>query len=1136
MNKPESILQLEKHYHIEIPEKEDSDMSSSLKNYYRVNTGNEVIELVLDDCKISSIMYFLAFSKLEKLSLANNRIKEIGALKTLTKIRFLDVQNNIIEDIISLKELRELSHLNIAGNKVRDLSPVYNQLKSGVLEYMNADFNDTVYPPTKIALSHNSEIVEWFETTWQFAREKINENLNQQDEHLDLGRCGITDLSFFPELYRCVHLKRLTLSNEWAEYIDGDWQRITSSNKGLQNNIFHIPTDIISLQNLEVLICGGDWRSKKEKAIWNRWRIKSFALFTKLRNLTYLNLSNNKIRSVSSLGKLQRLKEIHLNNNEIMSFDNNVMLFELEEIYLSNNSLRDITFLNTFPSIKTIDLHANYIKDLTPIRKIIEGLDIHDTKWGKDTISIAKNKLIHPTIQVINRGKVNVLAYFDLYNAEQIAQLKPFKNTDIKIILVGNSSSGKSTLAHWLKNGAVDLNLPSTHWMDVVPWRVKDKAKNLSARIFDFGGQEYYHDTHHLFFTRQTVYVLLWDKETNNFDEIEIEQKQPDGVIKKVKIQGYPLSYWLDSIDYYTNKRTILKDEAQINKLLDERDEDVSSSIKIGDDWTKHVIDSTSKIQNLVDEPPNILIMQSKADTVSDIRYVDQIALREKHNRIYEFFNFSLKTERRLSHFKELLFELLRLTPILDRELLGTWGAIKQKIENQNESYTKEISLVQFRKFCNDTIQALPELQNISKGQMDALFFDDTDTKSFAQYLNDIGILLYFPEDGLLQDKVFINQKHVLEKIYKILFGLEQRNGEFSKADIAFSLKKASFDDECETIMDLMVHFKIIIAHPSLTDAFIAPLYLPKTPMKSVQIFLSAFKKPIYRFLFTGYIHKNVILEFFHIYGSKALKETGDNALYYYWREGIVLKDEETKEILMVKFVNGNPLNEEAYIDIYCLHHSSNELFLNKVIEELEKINSDRKVIKSVTLNGEDFVPVAQLHDAEVKGNWVFQYKDKYYNLPDFKNHLKNKLKMKKVFISYSKADAFYLTKLENHLSVLKRNGTISTWNCRELLAGDKWDGKIKKELEEADIIIFLVSDDFLATDYIYDIEIKRAIEREETDPNVRVIPVILRSCYWEESPLAAYNTAPKKAQVVTLAKDIDESFKNIVLEIKKTL
>jgi hypothetical protein len=82
-----------------------------------------------------------------------------------------------------------------------------------------------------------------------------------------------------------------------------------------------------------------------------------------------------------------------------------------------------------------------------------------------------------------------------------------------------------------------------------------------------------------------------------------------------------------------------------------------------------------------------------------------------------------------------------------------------------------------------------------------------------------------------------------------------------------------------------------------------------------------------------------------------------------------------------------------------------------------------------------------------------------------------------------------------------------------------------------------LVSDDFLATDYIWDIEIKRAIDRDN-DPNdsVRVIPIIVRSCAWEDSPLGVFNTAPKKAEVIASAENIDDAWTRVVKEVKRIL
>ncbi len=92
------------------------------------------------------------------------------------------------------------------------------------------------------------------------------------------------------------------------------------------------------------------------------------------------------------------------------------------------------------------------------------------------------------------------------------------------------------------------------------------------------------------------------------------------------------------------------------------------------------------------------------------------------------------------------------------------------------------------------------------------------------------------------------------------------------------------------------------------------------------------------------------------------------------------------------------------------------------------------------------------------------------------------------VFISYTHVDEIFKDKLEKHLSIMKRNNIIHTWSDRKIIAGEEWDKRIKSELESSQIILLLVSVDFLASDYCYDVEIKRAVERHENGDAV-VIP-----------------------------------------------
>src|SRR5437868_15300931 len=95
-----------------------------------------------------------------------------------------------------------------------------------------------------------------------------------------------------------------------------------------------------------------------------------------------------------------------------------------------------------------------------------------------------------------------------------------------------------------------------------------------------------------------------------------------------------------------------------------------------------------------------------------------------------------------------------------------------------------------------------------------------------------------------------------------------------------------------------------------------------------------------------------------------------------------------------------------------------------------------------------------------------------------------------KLFISYSHEDEDLRLELENHLSLLWRQGLIEYWHDREILAGMEWAGEIDKHIRAANLILLLVSADFLASDYCYDVEMKNAIERHEAG-EARVIPII---------------------------------------------
>ncbi|HYU76793.1 MAG TPA: TIR domain-containing protein [Ktedonobacteraceae bacterium] len=139
------------------------------------------------------------------------------------------------------------------------------------------------------------------------------------------------------------------------------------------------------------------------------------------------------------------------------------------------------------------------------------------------------------------------------------------------------------------------------------------------------------------------------------------------------------------------------------------------------------------------------------------------------------------------------------------------------------------------------------------------------------------------------------------------------------------------------------------------------------------------------------------------------------------------------------------------------------------------------------------------------------------------------------VFISYAHEDELLRQQLETHLSLLRRGGSIADWHDRQIMPGAQWAQEIDEHLETASIILLLVSPDFLDSDYCYDIEMKRALERHQRG-KARVIPIILRPCDWRTSPFAYLQCLPRDGEAVTTWQNLDEAFTTIADGLRRVI
>jgi len=139
------------------------------------------------------------------------------------------------------------------------------------------------------------------------------------------------------------------------------------------------------------------------------------------------------------------------------------------------------------------------------------------------------------------------------------------------------------------------------------------------------------------------------------------------------------------------------------------------------------------------------------------------------------------------------------------------------------------------------------------------------------------------------------------------------------------------------------------------------------------------------------------------------------------------------------------------------------------------------------------------------------------------------------VFISYSHKDRKLRDELANHLSNLRNQNLITDWFDGDIVAGSEWEPQIYDHLHTAQIILLLISANFLASKFCYSTELTRAIARHDAG-KARVIPIILRPLDWKGTPFAQLKALPDDGKPVTQWRSRDEAFANVARDIRRAI
>ena len=141
------------------------------------------------------------------------------------------------------------------------------------------------------------------------------------------------------------------------------------------------------------------------------------------------------------------------------------------------------------------------------------------------------------------------------------------------------------------------------------------------------------------------------------------------------------------------------------------------------------------------------------------------------------------------------------------------------------------------------------------------------------------------------------------------------------------------------------------------------------------------------------------------------------------------------------------------------------------------------------------------------------------------------------IFYSYAHKDVKLRDELDKHLRTLQRHGLITGWYDRNISAGTEWERDIDTHLNSAHVILLLISPDFMASEYCYSIEMKRALERHNAG-EARVIPIILRPVHWQDTPFGKLQALPPDAKPITKwpNRDRDTAFSIVAEKIREVV
>jgi internalin A len=702
----------------------------------------------------------------------------------------------------------------------------------------------------------------------------------------------------------------------------------------------------------------------------------------------------------------------------------------LDALYFSHNQLSTLpeSLLN-LQSLRGLFLHEN------------PELGLPDDILGPDFLESGGGE----------KEAADPRAILAFYFGRQTQNAKPLN--EVKLLLVGHGRVGKTSLSKALRAVPHDEREPETPGIERNPLQINNGESTITAHIWDFGGQEFLHQTHQFFFSERSIYVVVLTGR-----------------------QGRPMQeaeYWLRLIRTYGTGSPVVIALNQING-----------------------------------HPFN----------------VDEYFLMETYPEVQAVVKTDCDPRVGIEPLRELLGNLAGQMPSVREKIAPSWARVRARLEEMHESF---VTFAEYREICAQEGVATTEDQN-----------------NLATILNWLGIALNYRNDPRLRDTSVLKPRWLVDGIYTILRWLHkhQTNGEMRLADFPNALENSNAYPPRmhKFLLALMEKFELCFPLDSADEHYLVPGLLDENQPRELKKFMGANTQRI-QLRYDDVRPPGLLPRF--IVRSHTLSEKQPR-----WRRGVVLARRTAQALVRGDhegrvtdiFVIGDSAEDRVWLTEFILSEMrvlNDKLPVRTYVEDDLGAWTELEILRDAVKRNETTRAERKADGSTVMVNVVERLRE--VESPEASAPHENPVSL---FICYARANERVVKRLIPSLKVLARRSYISPWRDTDLIPGDDWDETIQERLLESQIILFMVSRDFLASRYITEHERPVAM-RLMNEKKAVVVPVLLSRCSWQDEDFAKLEKLPRKDEFISSINPredawtlVEEGLKKIVEKVRNSL